>query len=54
VLSACNTIAEDKRGAKALSGLARAFFYAVARVLVGSSGKLLCWMVIRALPMLRR
>jgi CHAT domain-containing protein len=28
VLSACNTAAEDKPGAEALSGLARAFFYA--------------------------
>jgi CHAT domain-containing protein len=28
VLSACNTIAGDKPGAEALSGLARAFFYA--------------------------
>jgi hypothetical protein len=27
VLSACNTIAGDKPGAEALSGLARAFFY---------------------------
>ena len=31
VLSACNTIAGDKPGAEALSGLARAFFYAGAR-----------------------
>src|SRR5271166_5737857 len=30
VLSACNTIAGDKPGAEALSGLARAFFYAGA------------------------
>jgi CHAT domain-containing protein len=28
VLSACNTAAGDKPGAEALSGLARAFFYA--------------------------
>jgi hypothetical protein len=28
VLSACNTAAADKPGAEALSGLARAFFYA--------------------------
>jgi CHAT domain-containing protein len=28
VLSACNTAAEEKPGAEALSGLARAFFYA--------------------------
>ena len=33
VLSACNTIAGDKPGAEALSGLARAFFYAGARAL---------------------
>jgi CHAT domain-containing protein len=31
VLSACNTAAGDKPGAEALSGLARAFFYAGAR-----------------------
>jgi CHAT domain-containing protein len=36
VLSACNTAAEDKPGAEALSGLARAFFYAGARSLVVS------------------
>ncbi len=35
VLSACNTIAGDKPGAEALSGLARAFFYAGARALSG-------------------
>src|SRR3984893_1395592 len=34
VLSACNTIAGDKPGADALSGLARAFFYAGARALL--------------------
>ena len=34
VLSACNTIAGDKPGAEALSGLARAFFYAGARSLL--------------------
>jgi CHAT domain-containing protein/tetratricopeptide (TPR) repeat protein len=34
VLSACNTIAGDKPGAEALSGLARAFIYAGARVLL--------------------
>ena len=34
VLSACNTIAGDKPGAEALSGLARAFFYAGARALL--------------------
>jgi CHAT domain-containing protein len=36
VLSACNTAAGDKPGAEALSGLARAFFYAGARSLVVS------------------
>src|SRR5437588_10269283 len=36
VLSACNTIAGDKAGAEALSGLARAFFYAGARALLVS------------------
>jgi CHAT domain-containing protein/tetratricopeptide (TPR) repeat protein len=34
VLSACNTAAGDKVGADALSGLARAFFFAGARALV--------------------
>ena len=34
VLSACNTIAGDRTGAEALSGLARAFFYAGARALL--------------------
>ena len=34
--SACNTAAEDKPGAEALSGLARAFFYAGARALLVS------------------
>jgi CHAT domain-containing protein len=34
VLSACNTIAGGKPGAEALSGLARAFFYAGARALL--------------------
>lgn len=34
VLSACNTIAGDKPGAEALSGLARAFFYSGARALL--------------------
>jgi CHAT domain-containing protein len=34
VRSACNTIAGDKPGAEALSGLARAFFYAGARALL--------------------
>jgi CHAT domain-containing protein len=34
VLSACNTMAGDKPGAEALSGLARAFFYAGARALL--------------------
>jgi len=36
VLSACNTAAGDKPGAEALSGLARAFFYAGARSLLVS------------------
>jgi CHAT domain-containing protein/Tfp pilus assembly protein PilF len=36
VLSACNTIAGDRPGAEALSGLARAFFYAGARTLLVS------------------
>ena len=36
VLSACNTAAGYKPGAEALSGLARAFFYAGARSLVVS------------------
>jgi CHAT domain-containing protein len=36
VLSACNTAAEDKPRAEALSGLARAFFYAGARSLIVS------------------
>ena len=36
VLSACNTFAAEKPGAEALSGLARAFFYAGARALMVS------------------
>jgi CHAT domain-containing protein len=36
VLSACNTAAGNKPGAEALSGLARAFFYAGARSLIVS------------------
>jgi CHAT domain-containing protein len=36
VLSACNTAAGDKPGAEALSGLARAFFYAGALALLVS------------------
>src|SRR5205085_10633224 len=36
VLSACNTMAGDKPGAEALSGLARAFFYAGARAVLVS------------------
>jgi CHAT domain-containing protein len=36
VLSGCNTAAGDKPGAEALSGLARAFFYAGARSLLVS------------------
>jgi hypothetical protein len=34
ILSACNTAAGDAEGAEALSGLARAFFYAGARALL--------------------
>jgi CHAT domain-containing protein/Tfp pilus assembly protein PilF len=37
VLSACNTASAEKPGAEALSGLARAFFYAGARSLVVSN-----------------
>jgi CHAT domain-containing protein len=37
VLSACDTAAGDKPGAEALSGLARAFFYAGARSLIVSN-----------------
>jgi len=37
VLSACNTAAEEKPGAEALSGLARAFFYAGARSMIVSN-----------------
>ena len=36
ILSACNTAAGDKPGAEALSGLARAFFYAGAKTLLVS------------------
>ena len=36
VLSACNTMAGDRPGAEALSGLARAFFYAGSRALLVS------------------
>jgi CHAT domain-containing protein/tetratricopeptide (TPR) repeat protein len=36
ILSACNTAAGDAKGAEALSGLARAFFYAGARSLLVS------------------
>ncbi len=36
VLSACNTIAGEKPGAEAMSGLARSFFYAGARALLVS------------------
>jgi CHAT domain-containing protein len=36
VLSACNTAAEERPGAEALSGLARAFFYAGSRSLMVS------------------
>ena len=37
VLSACNTASAEKPGAEALSGLARAFFYAGARSLIVSN-----------------
>jgi CHAT domain-containing protein len=37
VLSACNTASGDKPGAEALSGLARAFFYAGGRSLLVSN-----------------
>jgi CHAT domain-containing protein len=36
VLSACNTAGPQDKGAEALSGLARAFFYAGARTLLVS------------------
>ena len=36
ILSACNTAAGDSEGAEALSGMARAFFYAGARALLVS------------------
>jgi tetratricopeptide (TPR) repeat protein len=36
VLSACNTIAGDRPGAEALTGLARAFFYAGAKAMIVS------------------
>ena len=36
MLVACNTVAGDRPGAEALSGLARAFFYAGARSLIVS------------------
>jgi CHAT domain-containing protein len=36
VLSACNTAAGEQIGSEALSGLARAFFYAGARTLLAS------------------
>src|SRR5215831_4628201 len=39
VLSACNTAAADKPGAEALSGLARAFFYAGARRFSSRTGR---------------
>ena len=38
VLSACNTAAGEKGDAEALSGLARAFFYAKARALLCRTG----------------
>jgi CHAT domain-containing protein len=37
VLTPCNTAAGDKSGAEALSGLARAFFYAGAKSLIVSN-----------------
>jgi CHAT domain-containing protein len=40
VLSACNTAAGEKQGAEALSGLARAFFYAGAKSLLVSNWNL--------------
>jgi CHAT domain-containing protein len=42
ILSACNTAAGDKPGAEALSGLARAFFYAGARGLLVSHWQVEC------------
>jgi CHAT domain-containing protein len=36
ILSACNTAGAGKDGAEALSGLARAFFYAQARAVLAS------------------
>jgi CHAT domain-containing protein len=36
ILSACNTAAGGAQGAEALSGLARAFFYAGARAMLVS------------------
>ena len=41
ILSACNTAAGDKVGTEALSGLARAFFYAGTRALLVSHWKVL-------------
>ncbi len=40
ILSACNTAAGEKQGAEALSGLARAFFYAGAKSLLVSNWNL--------------
>jgi CHAT domain-containing protein len=37
VLSACNTAAAEKNGMEAISGLGRAFFYAVAKSLLVSN-----------------
>jgi CHAT domain-containing protein len=39
ILSACNTAAGNASGAQALSGLARAFFYAQARALLVRTGR---------------
>lgn len=45
ILSACNTAAAEGAGAQALSGIARAFFYARARALLVSH-----WEWTRTLP----
>jgi CHAT domain-containing protein len=43
ILSACNTASGDRAGAEALSGLARAFFYAGARSLLVSHWPVNSW-----------
>jgi hypothetical protein len=48
VLSACNTAAGEKPGAEALSGFARAFFYAGARALLVSHWRIDSKAAIRA------